>query len=120
MIERAKNRVSRRLRQYWEDARYHAANPAKRMDYYNQLVNRQRNLRKLLFEWLSNNCGGPGGPNDGLPSGVWQLATVRAPSPASVAATMGGVAVTGTFLWWLFKLASPACGPAAPACAIAF
>jgi hypothetical protein len=36
---------------------------------------------------------------------------------AKVALGAGGA---GAALWWLAKLASPLCGPAAPACAIAF
>ncbi len=42
---------------------------------------------------------------------------VRVPEPVKVGA---GVAALGTALWWGAKVLSPLCGPAAPACAIAF
>nr|WP_316959696.1 RHS repeat-associated core domain-containing protein [Streptomyces sp. TRM68367] len=44
-------------------------------------------------------------------------APVTVPEPVKVGA---GVAALGTTAWWLGKLFSPACGPAAPACAVVF
>ncbi len=45
-----------------------------------QFANKQVNLRQLLNDWNTNNCGGPGGPR--LPADAWSWATRSVPSPA--------------------------------------
>ena len=40
--------------------------------------------------------------------------------PGTVAGGVAGGLAAGGLIWWLGKLASPVCGPAAPVCAVVF
>lgn len=105
------NQIQRRARQLAENAHGWGPNHPKRLTHLNAIKERQQQLRKLLNEFNSNNCGS----YCRIPANVWKVATKnwRGIVAWSSAAAAGGGAV-----WWLGKLASPACGPAIPVCVV--
>ena len=97
----------------------------------------QQNLLDMIQLWEGQNCGSFAD----LPETVQNMATSPVPQPRSVqqpaqsqaTATQptaapdnsglvvgGGLAGAAAVIWWLGKLASPACGPALPVCAVVF
>jgi RHS repeat-associated protein len=91
-----------------------------------QFRDAQRHLQNLMNEWWGNGCGGPSGRIP-VPQ-VFRYAYMPAPAPVTraVRAPSGGfnpwpwIVGGGVALWWGAKVLAPACGPFAPACALAF
>jgi RHS repeat-associated protein len=78
---------------------------------YDEMEMSRRNglnaLRRANPEWIYRSSGSGAPSNNGNNVGATVVGGVAA----------GGIGLT---LWWLGKLAAPLCGPAAPACAVAF